>query len=181
MITLKGEKIILRVLTDDDALAMTNLVSRNKHYWSVYEPRHDSSYYTVGVQREKIRESLQQLREKREYSFGIFRAEDGRLIGHISLYGLKRLPFLSAFVGYSVDQGEAGRGIATEALKLVLKFGFERAGLHRIEAYVSPRNQGSVRVLEKAGMQREGLLRQLLFINGVWEDHYLYAILEDSH
>ncbi|MET3576273.1 GNAT family protein [Bhargavaea ullalensis] len=181
MIMLKGEKVVLRVLTEDDALAMTNIVSRNKSYWSVYEPRHDSSYYTVSVQREKIRESLQQLREKREYSFGIFRADNNRLIGHISLYGIKRLPFLSGFVGYSIDQSETGKGIATEAVRLIVGFGFERAGLHRIEAYVSPNNVGSVRVLEKAGLQREGLLRQLLFINGVWEDHYVYAILEDDH
>ena len=103
------------------------------------------------------------------------------LIGHISMYSIKRLPFSSAFIGYSIDEMNVGKGVATEAVQLLVKYGMEVVGLHRIEAYVSPRNVGSIRVLEKAKMQREGLLRQLLFINGEWEDHYIYAVLENDY
>ena len=75
-------------------------------------------------------------------------------------------------------------GIATcrlsssRPVKLVVAFGFEKVRLHRIEAYVSPRNDGSIRVLEKSGFVNEGLLKEFLHINGEWEDHYHYAILE---
>ena len=49
--------------------------------------------------------------------------------------------------------------------------------LHRIEAACIPDNLRSLRLLEKAGFQREGLLRSYLRINGVWQDHYLYALV----
>ncbi|MEK3936464.1 GNAT family protein [Sporosarcina sp. FSL W7-1349] len=181
MILLEGRSCYLRILTEEDAVIFTALLSANREYWSVFEPRHEDSYFTVSVQREKIREALYQMRNRREYNFGIFDAETSRLIGHISLYSIKRLPFSSGFVGYSIDEAETGRGLGTEALDLVTKFAFEKLALHRIEAFVSPRNSGSVKVLEKSGYTREGLLRKLLYINGVWEDHYMYAMVEDDY
>jgi ribosomal-protein-alanine N-acetyltransferase len=52
--------------------------------------------------------------------------------------------------------------------------------LHRVEAACIPDNIRSIRVLEKAGFQREGLLRSYLRINGAWQDHYLYARIVDD-
>ncbi|RLQ82414.1 GNAT family protein [Planomicrobium sp. Y74] len=175
---LTGKLCYLRILTADDAEEMVQLLLRNREYWAIFEPQHRDSYFTPAVQREKIRESIYQARENREYSFGIFELHTHKLIGHISMYSIKRLPFLSALVGYSIDESYTGRGIATEAVRLIVAFGFEKIQLHRIEAYVSPQNTGSVRVLEKAGFMNEGLLKEFLHINGVWEDHYHYAILE---
>lgn len=165
-------------MTTDDAEEMVQLLVRNRKYWSIFEPQHRDSYFTAAVQREKILESIYQAKENREYSFGIFESSSDKLIGHISMYSIKRLPFLSALVGYSVDEAHIGRGIATEAVELVVAFGFEKLQLHRIEAYVSPRNTGSVRVLQKARFENEGLLREFLFINGIWEDHFHFAVLE---
>ena len=102
------------------------------------------------------------------------------MIGHISLYSIKRLPFPSGFIGYSIDEKQTGKGIGSEAVRLVTEFAFDRVALHRVEAYVSPRNKGSIIVLERSGYHLEGLLRQLLYINGVWEDHYMYSMIEDD-
>lgn len=181
MILLNGQTCFLRTLKEEDASDLATLVYRNRHYWSIYEPRHQDSYFTAAVQREKILESLHNLKNQREFSYGIYHSVSHLLVGHISMYSVKRLPFSSAFIGYSIDENYVGQGIATEAVQLVVKHGMEVVGLHRIEAYVSPRNIGSIRVLEKAKLQREGLLRQLLFINGEWEDHYLYALLENDY
>ncbi|MDN7243675.1 GNAT family protein [Planococcus sp. N028] len=175
-----GRTCYLRTLAVDDAEEMVQLLLRNRDYWAIYEPRHRDSYFTVAVQREKIREAIYQARENREYSFGVFEHGSNRLIGHISLYGIKRLPFLSALVGYSVDEAYIGKGIATEAVRLMVAFGFEQLRLHRLEAYVSPQNLGSIRVLQKSGFQNEGLLREFLHINGVWEDHFHFAMLESE-
>ncbi|MBE1555881.1 GNAT family N-acetyltransferase [Sporosarcina limicola] len=180
MILLEGETCYLQVLHEEDASNFTELLIANKDYWSIFEPRHEARYFTVAVQREKIRESVYQMRDRREYSFGIFNSNTSRLIGHISLYSIKRLPFSSGFVGYSIDEREIGRGLGTEAVRLVTKFAFEKVALHRVEAYVSPRNIGSIKVLEKSGYCQEGLLRRLLYINGIWEDHYMYAVVEDE-
>lgn len=181
VITIACERCDLRTLVEADAPSLAVLLAENKYFWSTYEPLHHPNFYTVETQRKKIMESLYLLEEKREFSFGIFVKGTNRLIGHISLYAVKQLPYSSAFIGYSMDQHFAGKGIATEATKAVVRFAFEQVGVHRVEAYVAPANTASIRVLEKAGFVKEGLLRKLLFINGQWVDHYMYALLvEDS-
>jgi len=70
-----------------------------------------------------------------------------------------------------------GQGLATEALKEVIHFGFHQLKLHRIEAGCASGNIGSVRVLEKAGMIREGHKRQHLPLKSGWADCYEYGIL----
>lgn len=180
MIYLEGDTCYLRTLSVKDAPALADLVYRNKVFWSQFEPLHREDYYTTGVQREKIRETLLLMEEKREFSFGIFAHQTDEMIGSISLYSLKRMPFSSGLVGYSVDEKHIGKGIASEAVHLVKLFGFEHVHLNRIEAYVSPRNLGSIKVLENNAFQREGLLRSLLFINGKWEDHYMYACISED-
>jgi [ribosomal protein S5]-alanine N-acetyltransferase len=180
MILLEGKSCYLRILTEEDAPIFTKLLSANKKYWSIFEPRQEPGFYTVAIQRDKIKESLFQMRDRREYNFGIFKPDTHQLVGHISLYSIKRLPFSSGFIGYSIDERHTGQGIGSEAVRLVTAFAFDRVALHRVEAYVSPRNKGSITVLERSGYQLEGLLRQILYINGVWEDHYMYAMIEDD-
>jgi ribosomal-protein-alanine N-acetyltransferase len=86
----------------------------------------------------------------------------------------------NATIGYFIDETHNGRGLATSAVRLVCKFGFEGAGLHRIQAGVMPRNASSARVLEKVGFRREGLAKRYLFIAGVWEDHDIYALTTED-
>lgn len=179
-VRIQGEKCYLRTFSEGDARELASLLSRNKYFWSTYEPLHRDAFYTEQEQYKKILEGLQMMALKREYSFGIYSNETDILIGHISLYAIKKLPYSSAFVGYAMDEQFTKRGIATEAVKLVTKFAFNYLNLHRIEAYISPKNIGSIRVVEKIGFQKEGLLRELLFINGYWVDHYLYAILNQD-
>lgn len=181
LVYIEGERCYIRTFKEEDAANLTELVVRNKHFWAIHEPLQRQEYYTLDTQYKKILESMHLMRSKREFSFGIYAKGTKELIGHISLYAIKRLPYSSGFVGYSVDEKVVGKGIATEALAIVLKFAFTDVNIHRVEAYVSPKNVASVRVLEKARLQREGLLRELLFINGVWEDHYMYAIIQDDY
>ena len=70
----------LRILTEEDAITFTELLIANKKYWSIFEPRQEPSFYTVSVQRDKIRESLFQMRDRREYNFGIFESEQVNLL-----------------------------------------------------------------------------------------------------
>jgi [ribosomal protein S5]-alanine N-acetyltransferase len=72
------------------------------------------------------------------------------------------------------------KGYATEAAKMLLWLGFTQAGLHRIFAICDVNNTASSRVLEKAGMEREGKLREHLWHNNNWRSSYLYAVLVDQ-
>jgi len=73
-----------------------------------------------------------------------------------------------------------GKGYATEVVKNLIVTGFNQFQLHKVEAGVACDNERSVRVLEKAGMTREGLRRKILPIRGEWRDNYHYAIVEDD-
>ena len=83
-------------------------------------------------------------------------------------------------LGYLLRQDRWGRGLATEAARLVVDFAFRDLGLHRVWAVCDPENQASGAVLTKLGMQREGLLRHDLLIGDEWRDSALYAVLEDD-
>jgi RimJ/RimL family protein N-acetyltransferase len=73
-----------------------------------------------------------------------------------------------------------GHGLATEAARQMLEFGFGELNLHRIWATCVPENTASLRVLEKLGMRREGLQKSSLKIHGVWVDCYVYAMLAEE-
>jgi [ribosomal protein S5]-alanine N-acetyltransferase len=63
----------------------------------------------------------------------------------------------------------------TAAVRALVPFAFSTLKLHRIEAACIPENAASVRLLEKTGFVREGYAREYLCINGIWQDHLLYA------
>ena len=85
---------------------------------------------------------------------------------------------MQAEIGYTFAPGWQGRGYATEAVRAVLDHLFHVKGLHRVSAECDARNVASSRVLERAGFQREGRLRQHTWIKGEWTDDLLYGLLE---
>ncbi len=110
-------------------------------------------------------------------AFLIFDRETRELLGGISIGNIRHGVAESANIGYWMGERHAGKGIMVDAVKLVCRYAFNSLRLHRVEAACIPDNLRSVRVLEKAGFQREGLLRSYLRINGEWRDHFLYALL----
>jgi len=108
------------------------------------------------------------------YGFGMF--VDGAFGGEININSVHRGAFQSAYVGYWIDHPLAGRGLMPEALVLILRFGFETLGLHRMQVSIIPRNEASRRVVDKLGLRDEGVAQRYLEINGVWEDHQRYAM-----
>lgn len=117
-------------------------------------------------------------KEKDEgYFWGVFLIESNDLIGIVSLTELVRGPLQSCWLGYSLDHAQNGRGYTTEAAHLVIGCAFQVLKLHRIEAGVMPHNLASIRVLEKVGFEKEGLSRKNVLINGNWEDHLHFAII----
>jgi len=72
------------------------------------------------------------------------------------------------------------KGYATEALKIIINFGFNELKLHRIGAGCAVENIGSVRVLEKVGLTLEGRKRQNLPLKTGWSDNFEFAILSSD-
>jgi len=82
-----------------------------------------------------------------------------------------------ATVGYWLLQGARGKGLATHALVLVSRWGFDELGLKRIGLLADPRNVASTRVAARAGFQREGVLRSWVDVNGERADHVSFSLL----
>jgi ribosomal-protein-alanine N-acetyltransferase len=101
----------------------------------------------------------------------------GPIIGDLHFSSIVRGAFQSCFVGYKMDEGAANQGYMTEALRRGAEFTFKDLRLHRLEANIMPRNLPSRRVVTKLGFVEEGLSHNYLKINGVWEDHLHYAML----
>jgi ribosomal-protein-alanine N-acetyltransferase len=114
------------------------------------------------------------LAEGTGFSFAVAEADTDRAVGTIGLW-LAPLAQGRATAGYSVVPSARGRGIAAAALIVLTSFAWTIPVLHRIELYIEPWNTGSVRTAERAGYEREGLLRSHQEIGGRRRDMLLYA------
>ena len=73
--------------------------------------------------------------------------------------------------------GHQGRGLGSEAVKLLTMFGFKDLNLHRIYLHVFATNQRAVKAYAKCGFQQEGILREAAFIDGQWTDIVIMALI----
>jgi [ribosomal protein S5]-alanine N-acetyltransferase len=84
-------------------------------------------------------------------------------------------------IGFELSKDFWGQGIASEALDLVIKYGFEQLKLHRIQALIEPLNFSSQKLVERKGFIKEGLLRNYEFTCGKFDDLFMYSILRDDY
>ena len=116
---------------------------------------------------------------QRNFVFVVQLKDQEEFIGLIA-HNSGKAKFRNAKVWYKFNPAHWYKGYATEALKLILNFGFHQLNLHRIEAGCAVDNISSIRTLEKAGMTREGRKRQVLPLSSGWSDNLEYAILSSD-
>jgi ribosomal-protein-alanine N-acetyltransferase len=105
----------------------------------------------------------------------------GKIIGRCALHNWNP-DHRRAELGYRmIEEDFKRKGLMSEAVKALVEYGFGEMGLHRIEALVGAENVPSIRIIEKNGFVREGLLRKHYFINGNYMDSILYAKLKAEH
>jgi ribosomal-protein-alanine N-acetyltransferase len=177
---LKGARIILRIPVSGDYGEWAKLRGESRAFLEPWEPTWAPDELGKPAWRYRLRRYHEDFSRGTAIAFFIFEAKSGALLGGVTLgnirYGVSR----SGHIGYWVGEKYAGQGYMAEALELLARHAFGTMRLHRIEAACIPGNTRSVRVLEKAGFTREGLLRSYLKINGGWQDHYLYALIADD-
>jgi len=161
----------------EDAEDKLRMEIDNKEFFGEFSVINSEDFYTLLMQQEVIEQSTANRGAGREYNFAILENDTGQLVGTINLFRIFRGPLQSAMIGYVVDRKHNGKGYATEAIRLTVDYAFRKLGLHRIEAGVMPHNLPSIRALEKAGFEKEGLARKNVKINGQWHDHVVMAII----
>jgi RimJ/RimL family protein N-acetyltransferase len=177
-VTLVGDRVTLREVDPiaDAAAAFVWASDAAFFRFMPYEPvasEAEEEEFLRRVHGEALR------RPRREYHLGI------EWTGGRGLIGMVRLTVSSPSnrggdIGYGVRRDHWGHGIATEAARLLVGFGFGELGLHRVWAVHHPDNSASGRVLQNLGMQCEGRLRDDMLAHGVWRDSIIYGVLEDE-
>ncbi len=114
---------------------------------------------------------------RRTFELGIVLRASGQLAGACGIR-IRDADHRIADLGYVLRRDCWGQGLATEAARALVEFGFRALGMHRIWATCHVENARSARVLEKAGMEREGRLRENVQKGGVWRDSLLYAVID---
>ena len=177
--SIPGEGVTLRTpqMTDFPEWAAVRESSRD--FLIPWEPTWPVDDLTRSAFRRRVRRYVEDLRTDQGYAFLILRNSDGALVGGLTLANIRRGVAQAGSLGYWMGLPFVRHGYMTAAVRAVIPFAFTTLRLHRLEAACIPTNAASIRLLEKTGFMREGYARELLCINGIWQDHLLYARLQE--
>lgn len=173
--TLETERLKLRKITIDDVEDMYSYCSNEE------VPKYASwnAHNSLAETKETIERVIYQWENKKLVHWGIEYKENRKLIGTIEFVTWDPQHKV-AEIGYALSQDYWGKGIATEAASEVIKFGFNNMNLVRIQARCYLENIGSARVMEKAKMSLEGVIRKGLFVKGKHQDLKMYSIISEE-
>jgi ribosomal-protein-alanine N-acetyltransferase len=170
---LRTERLLLRPFKEDDVEAALNY--RDDEAFARFLPHIPQPFTRADAER-FVTANMEEPWEK----FATFAIElDGRLIGTVNLD--IDVDKQIAMVGYAISRERWGEGIAFEAARAVISWGFPTFGLAKIWAATDARHQRSRRVMEKLGMQHEGTLRaHSLGRDGLRTDQVMYGLLREE-
>jgi ribosomal-protein-alanine N-acetyltransferase len=175
-----GEGVLLRAPQMSDFVEWAALREASRGFLTPWEPTWPADDLTRTSFRRRIKRYSEDQRSDLAYAFFVFRKHDDALVGGLTLANIRRGCAQAGSLGYWMGAAYARQGLMTAAVNAVIPFAFGTLRLHRIEAACIPANVASVRLLEKTGFRREGFARQYLCIDGLWQDHLLFARLRDD-
>ena len=124
-----------------------------------------------------IRNVHEDYKNERGISWGIIEKRSKNFIGYLGFIRMQQ-QHCRGEVGYALKPEYWRKGFMTEALKTVIKFGFNEMKLHSIEANVNPKNQNSKKLLERIGFKKEAYFRENYLFDGKFLDSVIYSLLE---
>lgn len=179
---LETSRLVLRTPKPGDASGLAEFARRNREHLAPWEPTRPPEYFTEEHWERQVAGMQEELRRGSLLPLLIFRRESPEepIRGRCTFSGIARGPFQAAYLGYSLDREEEGRGLMTEALAEAIRYCFGPLNLHRIQANYMPGNDRSGRLLRKLGFAPEGYARDYLFLDGEWRDHILTSLTNDG-
>ena len=149
-------------------------------YLSPWEPEWDEGHLNRSSYRARLSRFKKMVSNDSGYPFHIFRKYDDSLIGACNISYIQRHVSQSAQLGYWIGERYSRQGYGRAAVTAAVRFCFETLGLHRVTAAVQSKNTRSIQLLDAVGFTKEGTARGYLKINGVWQDHDIYAKLNSD-
>jgi ribosomal-protein-alanine N-acetyltransferase len=175
-----GDGVSLRTPQMADYADWSALRAASRDFLAPWEPTWPADDLTRSAFRRRVRRYAEDQRTDQAYAFMLVRNSDDRLVGGLTLANIRRGVAQAGSLGYWMGESFVRRGYMTAAVRAVIPFAFGTLRLHRLEAACIPANAASIRLLERTGFTREGYAREYLCINGMWQDHLLYARLKDD-
>ncbi|TDL82405.1 GNAT family N-acetyltransferase [Peribacillus frigoritolerans] len=174
--TITGESIFLREMRQEDWAGVHQYASQERA--CAFQPwGPNTEEETKAFVRQVVEDSRKDPRTR--YSFAIINKKEKKMIGAAEL-NISDWENRAGEISYIVNPDYWGKGVASEAAGLLIALGFKEFHLHRIFATCDPENTGSFRVMEKAGMKKEGRIRHHLKLKDGWRDSLLYSVLENE-
>jgi ribosomal-protein-alanine N-acetyltransferase len=173
----KTDHLLIRILQSSSADEVLDFYHRNRHIFELYEPMKPPGYYTPDYQQKLLNIEFNTFLKRKYIRFFIMEKNSDHIIGTVSFANILTFPYLSCIIGYKFDMAYQKKGLASEAVRKCIEIIFHELNIHRIEAYIMPENIDSIRFIKKQDFQFEGLCHKILEINGVWEDHFRFSLI----
>ena len=172
---LAGDGVLLRQLTDADVGRLFEVFSDPEvmRYWSRGPLASEAEARALLAEIDRGR------RQDALYQWGVATAGSPAVIGTATLFRIDR-DHRRAEIGFALGSAWWGRGFATAAVSRLVEHAFGPLGLCRLEADVDPRNRASLRLLQKLGFKREGLLRERYHVAGEVQDSVILGLLRSE-
>lgn len=168
---MKSERLTYRLRTTE---LMKQVLNMDKADQMKFFGMNDDLYLATELSRASKR-----IKTNREIDWRIFELIDNtnQVVGNCG-YHTWWLDHDRAEIGYWLNEQARGKGYMTEALKAIMKYGFESMNLHRIEAMISPENLASRKLVEALGFNLEGKMRENHQFNGKFQDSVIYGLIK---
>jgi ribosomal-protein-alanine N-acetyltransferase len=174
---IKGTEILLRKIKLSDAKTTYEYFKDpDITKWLLFRP---TKKFSLQHQEDFIKKSLEKIKQKKIYLFGISLLDSKNIIGIISIEKIN-WNALHGQIGYWLAKEHWGKGLTPKAVKLILEFAFKKIKLHRVYGAVFEENLKSQRVLEKSGFTKEGITRESEFRDNRWHNKIRYGILSSE-
>ena len=174
--SIETERLILRQFKYEDiAACLKNWIADEKIQSMYAEP----VYSTHEEVKELFDKYISSYSAVDYYRWAIINKNSGECIGQIAYFWVENKNHF-AEIEYCIGCDFQNKGLATEATKSIMKYGFEKINLHKIQISVKEINPASRRVIEKCGFVYEGTLRDYFFIDGKYVSRLYYSLLRSE-
>jgi RimJ/RimL family protein N-acetyltransferase len=170
-----GDRIVLRALDRRDVADLFAVFSNPlvMRYW-------DSGPLRTSDDAQALLADIDyRYRERTLFQWGIAHRSDDRVIGTCTLHKMDAV-HRRAEVGFALAADHWGKGLASEAVAMLIGFAFEQLNLHRLEADADPRNERSLALLARQGFRKEGFLRERYIVDGEIQDAVVFGLLRSE-
>lgn len=173
MVTLEGNKILLRALEPEDVDFLYNLENEE----SIWKVSSTLAPFSKDLLRNYIENSHRDIYDIKQFRFVICEKDSGERLGLIDLFDFNP-KHRRVSVGITIYPKEhRQRGYAFDALKQICNYAFQILDVHQIYAEISSENESSIRLFEKVGFQKTGTRKAWIFQNGQFLDQHTFQFI----